>query len=243
MVVYSTLKERYKATTISQTLQEAHQISLVDVALWAVVQHVFDKHGMRLVAHLEDILAVNVSESLDGGLQIVQPLPHVSLWGEDNGLQPFISVADSLQLADFNDLLEHLSISQFSVADHGAATLNGFNNFVTGVASQCKTSCFAVKLHCSPESLLGTFRHTVEIVCIYFFPRIFIHFESPVCFIKDNDFLLSCGQSNFLLGEHFNFVSDYIYASFIGGIQFQYSLLAVWALNICNEVRYKKKVG
>jgi hypothetical protein len=34
--------------------------------------------------------------------------------------------------------------------------------------------------------------------------------NKPVCFVENNYLVLSWRQSNFLLGEHFYFVSDYV---------------------------------
>lgn len=52
-----------------------HLVGLVDVRVHAVSQHAFHQQRVRLVAHFEDVLAVDVAEAGVGGLKVVQRLP------------------------------------------------------------------------------------------------------------------------------------------------------------------------
>lgn len=51
-----------------------HLIGRVDVPLHAVSQHAFHQQGVGLVAHFEDVLAVDVAEAGVCGLEVVQRL-------------------------------------------------------------------------------------------------------------------------------------------------------------------------
>lgn len=60
---------------VAQRPQPLHNlVRLVDVPVHAVSQHAFHQQRVRLVAHFEDVLTVDVAEAGVGRLQVVQRL-------------------------------------------------------------------------------------------------------------------------------------------------------------------------
>jgi len=64
----------------------------------------------------------------------------------------------------------------------------------------------AVQFHGSSKRLLRRLRHGIGL-------------------IQDDDFVTSTRESHLLLSEHFNAVSDDVYAALVRCVQFQYSVL------------------
>ena len=58
--------------------------------------HRWNKTFPYFLDYLENVFRRDVSEALERGLEIVESLPHVSLGGEDDRLQPVVHVADRL---------------------------------------------------------------------------------------------------------------------------------------------------
>ena len=137
-------------------------------------------------------------------------LSHISLSSKYDGFETLVRVTGILQLANFDDLLEDLSVAEFPVANHSATALYRFDDFIARIASEGEASGATVELHRAAQSLLGTFRHGVG-------------------FVQDNDLLPTFGQGDFLLGKHFDLVPDYVDASLVGGVQLQDGLFVVGA--------------
>ena len=87
-----------------------HLVSLVYVGLHAVVQHFFNEEWVRFIADFEHIGRFEKSKPFLCGLKIVEGLPHVSLRGEHDGLQPVIRVLNVLCLEHIKDVGKHLGI-------------------------------------------------------------------------------------------------------------------------------------
>lgn len=60
---------------------------------------------MWFIADFENILTVDVTETIVGGLEIVDGLSHITLGSEDYGLQAIVSVAKALRLAELQQTL------------------------------------------------------------------------------------------------------------------------------------------
>ena len=138
-----------RVTELPQMRQYLH--GLVKLLLHAVLDHLLDEDGMRLVAHLEHVLAVHVSEAVVCGLQIVDGLSHVALGSKYDRLKTVVRVAQLLELAQLQQPLQYLFVAEFRVAQDGAPRLDGLNDFGRVIAGQTKPSCARVDFHDTPQ--------------------------------------------------------------------------------------------
>jgi len=175
-------------------------VSLVDVGLRGVVQHVLHQQGVWFVTNLENIFRLYKTKSFMRRLKIVQGLSHIPLGCENNGLQPILGVVDALCLAHSEHFGEHLGVGQLAVPEHGATGLDWLDDLFAGVAGEGEPRGGAVQLHGPPQRLLGGLGHTVRLVQHY-------------------DLVPALRQRHLLLGEHLDLVPHSLDATVIGSIQ------------------------
>jgi len=69
-------------------------ISFVYISVDAVLKHFLHQHWMRFITDFENINLVDVAKSIEGGLQIIQSLSHITLSSENNSLEAFLGVGN-----------------------------------------------------------------------------------------------------------------------------------------------------
>lgn len=114
---------------------------------------------MRAVHHLEDVVAVDEAEAGPGRLQVVDGLAHVAFGGEDEGGEAVVAVLHLFGVDDLEEAGDDLGVGEAGVAEDGAAGLEGFDDFVGGVAGECEAGGGGVDFHCASEGLLGAGGH------------------------------------------------------------------------------------
>ena len=87
-------------------------------------------------SYLEDVVRVHETKARVGGLEVVQSLAHVTVSGEDDGLEALVRLGDALGLADVEEPLEDVLVGEPGEANDGAAALYGLDDLRAQVASQ-----------------------------------------------------------------------------------------------------------
>ena len=95
-----------------------------------------------------------------------------------------------------------MGVGEAGVAEDGAAGLDGFDDFIGGVAGESEAGGCGVDFHGAAEGLLGAGGHAVG-------------------FVEDDEFLAAGGESDFFLGEAFDAVADDVDAALVGGVEFE----------------------
>ncbi len=91
---------------------------------------------MRGVDDAEDVFAGHEAEAGVSGLEVIDSLAHVAFGAEDEGGDAVVGVFDVLGLADLHEAADDLGVGEAGVAEDGAAGLDGFDDFVGGVAGE-----------------------------------------------------------------------------------------------------------
>ena len=116
---------------------------------------------MRGVDDAEDVFAGDEAEAGGGGLEIVDGLTHVAFGAEDEGGDAVVGILDIFGLADLEQAANDLGVGEAGVAEDGAAGLDGFDDFVGGVAGEGEAGGGGVDFHGSAEGLLRAACHAV----------------------------------------------------------------------------------
>lgn len=107
----------YVLGRVAELPQVSHDLErLVDAFVGAMLDHLLDEQRMRLVAHLEHVLAVHMAEPVHGRLQVVDRLTHVALRREYDRLDAVVRVAHFLELGDLVQTFEDLLLAELRVA-------------------------------------------------------------------------------------------------------------------------------
>ena len=73
-------------------------VSFFEISVDAVGQHIFDEEGMRFVADFEHVLRVDVAETLEGRLDVVERLAEIPLSRENDGFHSVVRVRNRFGL-------------------------------------------------------------------------------------------------------------------------------------------------
>ena len=160
----------------------------------------FNKGGG--VDDAEDVFAGYETEACGGGLEIVDCLAHVAFGAEDESGDTVVGVFDRFGLADLEEAADDLGVGEAGVAEDGAAGLDGFDDFVGGVAGEGEAGGGGVDFHGAAEGLLRAACHAVGLV-------------------EDDEFLPAGGESDFFLCEAFDAVADDVDAALVAGVELE----------------------
>ena len=161
---------------------------------------------MGLVADLEHVLLVDKPETGPCRLEVVDCLAHVALGGKDERGEAFFAVFDLLHLANLEETLENLLVTDLAVAEDGATTLDGLNDLVGLVAGKGEAGCARVDLHGAAECLLGSWCHAVGLV-------------------QDHNLVPARRERDLLLGKVLDLIPDDIDTALVRGVELEHSLL------------------
>ena len=173
---------------------------------------------MRGVDDAEDVFAGYEAEAGVGGLEVVDCLAHVAFGTEDEGGDAVVGRFDGLGLADLHQAADDLGVCEAGVTEDGAAGLDGFDDFVGGVAGEGEAGGGGIDFHCSSESLLRPARHAVR-------------------FIEDNQFLPAGGESDFLLRKTLYAIADDIDAALVAGVELEDGFFVGGAEELAGETK------
>ena len=157
---------------------------------------------MRGVNDAEDVFTGYESEACAGGLEIVDCLAHIAFGAEDESGDTVVGVFDVFGAADLKEAGDDLGVGEAGVAEDGAAGLDGFDNFIGGVAGEGEAGGGGVDFHGAAEGLLRAGCHAVG-------------------FVEDDEFLPAGGKGYFFLGEAFDAVADDVDAALVAGVEFE----------------------
>ena len=159
-------------------------------------------NGVRGVDDAEDVLTRYETEACGGGLEVVDCLAHVTFGAEDESGDAVVGVLDGFGLADLQKAAYDLGVGEAGVAEDGAAGLDGFDDFIGGVAGEGEAGGGGVDFHGAAEGLLRAACHAVG-------------------FVEDDEFLAARGKGDFFLGEAFDGVADDVDAALVAGVELE----------------------
>ena len=171
---------------------------------------------MRGVHDAEDVFAGHETEACVGGLEIVNGLAHVAFSAEDESSDTVVGILYVFRFADLQQAANDLGVGEAGVAEDSAAGLDGFDDFIGGVAGEGEAGGGRVDFHGAAESLLGAGGHAVG-------------------FVEDDEFLAARGEGDFFLGEGFDAVADDVNAALVGGVEFEDSFFVGGAEELAGE--------
>ena len=163
----------------------------VDFAFPTRLDHRLHFDGVRRVHDAEDVVPAHEPEPGPRGLEVIDRLTHVALGAEDERGDAVFGVFDLFRTADLHEPVHDLGVGEASVAEDGAAGLEGLDDLVGGVAGEGEAGCGGVDLHGAAEGLLGAGGHAVG-------------------FVEDDELLATLGEGHLFLGEGFDAVADNI---------------------------------
>ena len=157
---------------------------------------------MRGINDAEDVFARQETEPGVGGLEVVNGLAHVAFSAEDERGDAVVGILYVFRFTDLQQAANDLGVREAGVAEDSATGLDGFDDFVGGVAGEGEAGGGGVDLHGAAEGLLGAGGHAVG-------------------FVEDDEFLAAWGEGDFFLGEGFDAVADDVDAALVGGVEFE----------------------
>ena len=137
---------------------------------------------MRRVDDAENLIPANEAEARPRRLEVIDCLAHVALGAEHKRGDPVVGVVDVFRGAYLHEAVDDLGVCEAGVPEDSAARLEGFDDFVGGVAGEGEAGGRGVDFHGAPEGLLGAGGHAVG-------------------FVEDDEFLAAGGEGYFFLGE------------------------------------------
>mmetsp|Transcript_6557 Transcript_6557/g.11994 ORF Transcript_6557/g.11994 Transcript_6557/m.11994 type:complete len:248 (-) Transcript_6557:162-905(-) len=161
---------------------------------------------MRLVTNLVHIVCVHESETRVRCLQVVERLAHVSVGGEDDGLQAIVGLCHPFRFTHINEPLQDVFIRKPAKPNHRAPALYRLDDLGALVASQSEPRRVGVDLHRPSKCLLRSLSHAIRLV-------------------KNHNLVPARGQSHFLLGKHLDPIPHNVDSPLVGGVQLEHSLL------------------